>query len=292
MEGLIPVPGVFRGITSRAVGNTNGPYEMAVVAAFLLCYLGYRQRSRINGALSFILVFLSASRITFAVTAFSLVKVALQRLRSRRGLIIGVASLSILIVGLFAALQVSSSSSEVPHGNFERLSTIASTGISLDTVSAAYDGAPVYRSSANYLQGEFDASGPQADESGGDVSGLTRVLRWTTLIKSALNGLDTILIGLGPSFGSLAVDGYFVRVFVETGVIGLALFIWFAKSLLADSAGSSWAFREYVFIMLGTACFIDIFVSYKPMLLLWLWHGVHQYKSKDAILENRLPNEG
>jgi hypothetical protein len=44
--------------------------------------------------------------------------------------------------------------------------------------------------------------------------------------------------------------------------------------------------------MLGTACFIDIFVSYKPMLFLWFWHGMNQFKPGDATIENRLPNEG
>jgi hypothetical protein len=293
MIGVVPVPGAFNGITSRAVGNTNGPYEMAAVAAFLLCYLGYRQRSWVKGTSSLFLVLLSASRITFIATALSLVKIMLTRPRSRRGLVLGVATLAVIgVIGFVTAPQISNDASNGREGVLARISTAASTGISLDTVTSAYNEVPTYRTAADYFQGEFNESGGQAMEGGGDVSGLTRVLRWTTLIKSALNGLDTILIGLGPSFGSLAVDGYFVRVFVETGVIGLALFMWFAKSLLADSAGSSWAFREYVFIMLGTACFIDIFVSYKPMLLLWFWHGMNQFKSKGAIFENRLPNEG
>jgi len=69
-------------------------------------------------------------------------------------------------------------------------------------------------------------------------------------------------------------------VFIETGLLGLLTFCWFAKTVLFEHCRSSGPFREYVFIILATACFIDIFVSYKPMLLLWLWHGMHQFSTQ------------
>jgi hypothetical protein len=284
MLGLLPVLGSFGDITSRAVGNTNGPYELAAVGAFLLCYLGYSSPKKTKGVFSILLVLLSASRITFIATALSVAKVILWKSRSRAILILRVVGLG--LVGCVAFLVLHSTSSNLPgtqDGVIGRLTTAASTGISLNTLGAAYGAAAVYHNSTDYSQGAFSDADAEANQGGGDVSGLTRVFRWTSLIKSTLNGLDTILIGLGPSFGSIAVDGYFVRVFVETGVLGLLVFCWFAKSVLAWGKTYSWTFREYVLILLVTGCFIDIFVSYKPMLLFWLWLGMQQFNSKRKL---------
>jgi hypothetical protein len=87
---------------------------------------------------------------------------------------------------------------------------------------------------------------------------------------------DSELLGLGPSFGTAAVDGYFVRLFIETGFVGLSAFFVFSIAMLSQAKQTSWNFRNYFIILLGTCLFIDIGVSYKPMLLLWLWHGLNQ----------------
>jgi hypothetical protein len=279
MIGLLPSFGAFGGITSRAIGNTNGPYELAAVGAFLLCYLGYDQKNRVKGLFSFLLILLSASRITFVAAAFSVAKVVLKQSRSKSAVIGRVAFLAAVgLVGFLSVHMMSNDSSDGQESVVGRLSSAASTGISLDTLRAAYDSAPVYADSANYIQGAFLSADTYANQGGGDVSGLTRVFRWTSLIKSTLNRFDTFMIGLGPSFGTTAVDGYFVRVFAETGFLGLLMFGWFAKAVLAWSERYSSAFHEYAFILLVTGCFIDIFTSYKPMLLLWLWHGALQFK--------------
>jgi hypothetical protein len=293
MVGILSVSGIsFTGIMNRAVGNTNGPYELAAVAAFLLCYLGYKQKKWIQGVVSLLLVFLTAARITSVAAVFSVAKIAiLRRTKSRRGFILGVASLVAAgIIGVVAAPYISSSTSNQQIAIFRRLSSVTSTGISYDTLSKAYEAAPVYVRYTDYLEGEFTNSTEQVGATEGDRSGLYRVFRWTTLIKSTLNGFDTTLIGLGPSFGWTAVDGYYVRVFTETGVLGLLVFCWFAKALLFRGDGSLWAFREYAFMLLATGCFVDIFVSYKPMLLLWLWHGMNQFNLKNKPYENDVPN--
>jgi uncharacterized membrane protein len=83
-----------------------------------------------------------------------------------------------------------------------------------------------------------------------------------------------------------------VRVFIETGIVGLLLFFRFAKVLASDRTGVLLYFHEYVLILLITACFIDAFTSYKPMILLWLWHGMNQYQGTERADANRLPNAG
>ncbi|SFS10991.1 hypothetical protein SAMN05421771_1886 [Granulicella pectinivorans] len=282
MLGLVPVPGAFEGITSRAVGNTNGPYEMAAVAAFLMCYLGYGQKSRIKGVLSTGLVVLSASRITFIGAALSLLQFFIVRTKTRAA---RVAIVSTLFVMGFVLVAVSSSltigSGEEDGSIVGRLSSAVS-GFTLDIPIAVYRSAPTYAKSTDYIDGQFAAAIDDATNVEADQSGLQRIFRWMTLIKTTLASYDSIVLGLGPSFGSAAVDGYFVRLFIETGLIGLFAFGCFAWSLLVSRSKSSWAFRQYVFILLTTSCFIDIFVSYKPMLLFWMWHGMLQYKKRVA----------
>jgi hypothetical protein len=291
MLGLFPVFGTFAGITSRAVGNTNGPYELAMVASFMICYLGYYQRRRISSWFSFLLILLSASRITSVAAALSATKVMLARTRSRRVRIVAVAVIACLGIGGFLAIRGvgNDTSRRDQKGLLARLST-ASSGTSLETIGVAYDHAPVYQNSADYYEGEFVTAIMEARAGEADMSGLERLFRWTTLIKSTLSGADSIFLGLGPSFGTAAVDGYFVRVFIETGLLGVFMFGWFAWTLLFRDRSVFWPFREYFLIMLATGCFIDIFVSYKPMLLLWLWYGMHQYRYQLDLRSLHLPN--
>ncbi len=281
MIGLFPVLGGFAGITSRAVGNTNGPYELAMVGAFLMCYLGYYYRRRFSGCLSFFLVLLSASRVTFVATTFSVLKVMVVRTKSRHARLAAVAAVAaVLVVAGFLIVRSvgSEESSAQSSGVFGRLSTAAGSGVSLDLLSAAYDNAPVYQTSRDYFNGVFVTAVNEAHLANSDTSELERLFRWATLIKSTLSGSGTVVFGLGPSFGTAAVDGYFVRLFIETGMLGLLLFGSFAWTILFRDGSASLPFREYVFIMLATGCFIDIFVSYKSMLLLWLWHGMCRYR--------------
>lgn len=274
MLGIVPVPGDFG--SSRASGNTNGPYELAAVAAFLMCYLGYGQRQKLSGFLAFLFIVLSAARITFIGAIVSLLRRLL--LSSRKRLVPKVALLATMCIGALVIVFLPrvielSSPSDSPLLLTSRLAT---SSYSLIDLKAVYDAAPVYRTSQDYVDDMFDDALNLATESSGDVSGMIRAYRWTTLLKTTLSNLDSIIVGVGPSFGTAAVDGYFVRVFVETGFLGLATFAFFLWALFKGNFASQWSFREYVLILTVTACFIDIFVSYKPMLLLWLWHGMNQ----------------
>ena len=78
------------------------------------------------------------------------------------------------------------------------------------------------------------------------------------------------LIGLGPGWGGVAVDGSYVRVFGEGGLLGLVAFLYLCGVLLRRFVGS---IRYYVIALLVTGLFIDIFVSLKPMMLLWALVG-------------------
>lgn len=270
MLGLLPVPGIFG--RSRASGNTNGPYELAVVCGFLLCFVAYRKRDVLLGAATVILVVLTASRITLIATILSLFHFGVTRTRSVGKVVAATAALLVLGGGLYLV----SASGMVNIGALERLQN--SSSLSIQDARAVYDLAPVARNGTEYMEGSFqNLNGLDADNFDGDVSGLIRFTRWITLLKANFAHVDSIIIGLGPSFGSAAVDGYFTRCYVETGIVGLVAFLGFLGALVSTKRGSSWPFRDYVLIMIVSSMFIDVFLSYKSMLFLWLWHGFNQY---------------
>lgn len=256
-------------------GNTNGPYELAAVAAFFLCYLGYGQRKRVLGLLAFALIVLSESRSTFAGAVLSLGSVLWVRARTpRRRAILVMAMALVFFSGRAAMNAFQNASAEEKNANVVGRLASAAGGVSWDTVTDIYGSVPAYGRSSDYIDGVFSSTDDLAEQVDADHSGLDRLFRWATLVKSTVASPDSILIGLGPSFGSAAVDGYFTRVFIETGLIGLGVFCWFLSRLIRDQTAANWPFHQYVLILIVTGCFIDIFVSYKPMILLWLWHGM------------------
>jgi len=256
-------------------GNTNGPYELAAVAAFFLCYLGYGQRKRVLALLAFALIVLSESRSTFVGAVMSLGSVLWVKARTPRRRAIVVLALALVLLGGRTAMNAfQNATAEEKNANVVGRLASAAGGVSWDTITSIYNSVPVYGRSADYINGVFSSTDDLAGLIDADHSGLDRLFRWTTLVKSTVAAPDSILIGLGPSFGSAAVDGYFTRIFIETGLIGLAFFGWFLARLIHSQGAANWAFRHYVFILIVTGCFIDIFVSYKPMILFWLWHGM------------------
>lgn len=282
MLNIVPSPNEFS--NDRPSGNNNGPYELAAVAAFLLCFLFYRNKNRLSGLASVFLILVTAARSTFAGAAVSLFKVMLQK--SRKVALIAVASLGAIVVALLAFLNLGGDSvlTNVPVlQRFSKADTAAS-GFDLRTI---YSATPTYKTSADYSSGAFAYAIAYASRMEGDASTAIRVFRWTALVKSCVSNVDTILIGLGPSFGTTAVDGYFVRVFAETGLVGLALFALFIWSLINAKSNSPWPFREFVLILLFTAVSIDIFASYKTMLLLWLWHGLNEQRAGNSTSSDR-----
>jgi hypothetical protein len=256
-------------------GNTNGPYELAAVATFFLCYLGYGQRKRVVGLLAFALIVLSESRSTFVGAVLSLGSVLWVRARTprRRAIFVLVMAL-VFFSGRAAMNEFQNASAEEKNANVVGRLASAAGGVSWDTVTGIYDSVPVYGRSSDYIGGVFSSTDDLAEQVDADHSGLDRLFRWTTLLKSTVAAPDSLLIGVGPSFGSAAVDGYFTRVFIETGLIGLGVFCWFLSRLIRGQTAANWPFHQYVFVLIVTGCFIDIFVSYKPMILLWLWHGM------------------
>jgi hypothetical protein len=272
---------------SRASGNTNGPYELAAVAAFFLCYFGYRERKKLKAAGAFAILLMTASRITFLGTLAGFVIRFFSRTKSKAR-VVAIALLTIVLIGA-GANWVSSRTIEGSESNAlgNRLKS-ASSLVSVDYMGL-YSSIPAYQTSDDYTTGMFLDSGSLAQGVEADTSGVLRVFRWASLVKSTVLHFDSIFIGLGPSFGSAAVDGNYIRVFIETGLLGLIAFLVFLSRLLKQTTRFGGAFREFIFILIVTGCFIDIFASYKTMLLLWLWNGMNEFDARQRVRVHRVP---
>lgn len=113
----------------------------------------------------------------------------------------------------------------------------------------------------------------------GDASAFIRFTRWVTLIKTASNNIVTLLIGLGPSYAGKAVDGNYVRIFVETGIFGLLTYFLFLISCLRNIKQK--LLTNYIWILIITALFIDIFVTFKAMFFFWFFYGYYIYNCQE-----------
>jgi hypothetical protein len=286
---LLPVASKFNAV--RASGNTNGPYELAVVAAFFLCYFGYQERKKLGAAAAFILLVLTASRVTFIGTAIGFVLRMLSRSKKKLRLSAAIAAILLVAWASSAWIQSNPNTGENAESLFNRLES-SSSSLSLQEVRSLWDSVPTYRTAEDYFQGAFLDAGDFAFVSERDASGMIRAYRWAALLKTTCSSFDSMVIGLGPSFGSAAVDGYFVRIFIECGLAGLFVFGLFVRALLRRQSDTGCAFRDFVVIVLFTACFIDIFTSYKTMLLLWLWNGMNEFAERQRDDAHSLSDAG
>lgn len=276
--GVIPAFNGFGG--ARASGNANGPYELAAIASFLIFYFAAAER-RFTRLLLLVaavgILLLTASRITIVgVTLAVLLFHGRQLLAVAGSKVKGIRLLAVLafIVAL-AMHQLGGRSEGADLSNGSVLDRFTSLQL-LDQVQIAADflrDTPAYSSATAYAEGAYIESLEMAGQLEGDASGNIRFLRWAALLKSTFQGVDSVLLGMGPSFGSIAVDGYILRVFVECGLVGLGLYAWFVLGIYKDECIPKWV-RAHFAAMLITAAFIDIFASYKAMMLLWFSLGM------------------
>jgi hypothetical protein len=264
---------------SRAAGNTSGPYEAAVVAAFLFFYFLARRNWQLAG-LALVCAYLTDSRVT---TLSILAVWLLMAGRKRR---IHAVMLRMLVGGgivaaLVATLLVLFATSDSPPSLVARLEK-TQIGASWAAASAVSDGTPAVRTPAEYAFYAY----PQLSElfNQPDPSTLVRFARWQIGLKAWANDGTAIVLGMGPSFAGAATDGYYVRLLVGQGVLGVALFVWLTRKMWTTRHQFPGATR-YIVTLLFTGLFIDIFVSYRPMMLLWLAVGVAVGASQSATRE-------
>lgn len=275
MMSIVPIPGEFG--PTRASANLNGPYELAAVSAFMILFFCSKGMHDIPFAvISAAVLLLTASRITIVAVITIFLAKFIKNISKMARLCIVVGVTAIIMVGSFLSEPYDSPSEVDIHGTgfINRVKSIDLDAF-VKVASSFYFNTPIYSKSVDYLEDAYMNSIDIAASLEADVdsSGIIRFTRWAALLKSTYSQYDTIFFGMGPSFGSIAIDGYLVRLFVETGVVGVILFfMFFVTAFRWSFRGSNWI-GHYLFALLVTSFFIDIFMSYRPMMLLWLALG-------------------
>ena len=101
-----------------------------------------------------------------------------------------------------------------------------------------------------------------------DASARRRYFVWFTLIKTFFDS-KSFIWGLGPGFAGSAVDGNYIRIVAEYGLLGIVCYWkWFASLL----RGSRFWFKSALAAVLVTGLYIDIFTSIKTSLILYIFY--------------------
>lgn len=267
----------------RGSGLTAGPYELGAMCAMLAVYWIWR-RSWFLAVTSVAGVLISASRISIPALLVGIACVIVfQRLWPERGEGItvtrekkAVGPINVVLTVLLFAAAVFALAVYPAVG--DKLSAPTLSRYQESSISESWlrsgDMAGIYRSpgtSKEYSFLAYDSLGIRLSQgefgfgSTSDDSNLVRFFRWHILLD-AVNDPLKLIIGLGPSFAGPSVDGSFVRMFAETGLLGLVA--WFLAVRKWLQGATPWLFGVLASVLIG-ATFIDILVAFRPMVLMW-----------------------
>jgi len=289
-NGLVdPVSGFS---ADRAIANTGGPWELAAVSAFLVFFF-LEKKDWFYFTLALVVLILTESRVT---TLAVFVVLAFIFMRHKK---VAFVFVSVFLSTTLSAVMLSSSmlDKNIASDNqeyisvFDRVQQVFSRD-SISSISELVNNARLVETQSEYYLLTYGDGLNEILQQDGDGSALVRFARWSILIPSTLDNIDSSLIGLGPSFAGKAVDGNYVRLFIETGFIGLVIYLVFLISLVYFFRGSF--VINYVIVLSSTAVFIDVFTTYKAMMLLWVYIGIQVYpqcfdRCLGSIKKGRIP---
>lgn len=111
-----------------------------------------------------------------------------------------------------------------------------------------------------------------------DLSWWLRIHKWIYAFKIYYLHPECWLQGIGPGFAMAALDGGWLRLLTEYGLIGLALFIRLFTEIGRQSAPLKWMIIAFAINMI----FFDVYLAYKPMSLLFFVSG-STWAQEDAL---------
>ncbi len=279
----------------RGAGLTAGPYELGAVCAALAClWLSERRFALMVVALAGLA--LSASRVSVAACVVGLVVVVLswrrrERRAGRQARSRGDARATMLRTAAGAgviAATLATAPVWYPGVAASSVERIESTSVSQEWAMAeqAADAVPVSATSADYQ----DVAYTQYSTAIGatltgveDASTMIRFFRWHLLLDAVG---DRWLVGLGPSFAGPSVDGAYLRILVETGVVGLLSWLLLVRRVWAIPSAS---LHAVIATLLVGSVFIDLPFAMRPMLLFWAMVTLAQLRPPDGVTTDPVP---
>lgn len=103
-----------------------------------------------------------------------------------------------------------------------------------------------------------------------DMSWWMRIRKWCYVLKIYVMHPETYLQGVAPGFAFAGLDGGYLRILVENGIIGVFLFWNFFRCIAKKSPQLMAMVAAFAINMI----FFDVYIAYKPMSLLFLVAGM------------------
>lgn len=102
-----------------------------------------------------------------------------------------------------------------------------------------------------------------------DVSWWIRIHKWCHALKIYVIHPECWLQGVGPGFATGALDGGFLRVLTEYGIIGSYIYFKLFQVIWRQNQQLKWVVIAFLFNMI----FFDAYLAYKPMVLIFFMSG-------------------
>lgn len=258
----------------RGAGLTNGPYELGAIMAMLICFWLAEGRMVLAAvAAGGLLMSLSRISIIGAMCGLAAMAIAMLIRKSpatdlrKRTLRPGsVITATVAIVAILLAFPLLSTKVIQPA-----IDRTQSTSISASWEAGRQLAAITPRSadSDQYAATAYEAIGDTVldNVTSGDASNEVRFYRWNLLLNEITRSSERVFLGLGPSFAGPSVDGAYLRIVAESGLVGAI--VWMAMFGRWIRRAPSWFVGAAVSLFVG-GVFIDIFYAERPMVFLWL----------------------
>ncbi|QIP24285.1 hypothetical protein [Klebsiella aerogenes] len=251
-------------VSARVIGLCSGPWELGVILNFLTCYfLSIKVKETFKYLVFFTalsVIFLSGSRMSFVAQMILMVIYVYQS-----SSFVGILK-RVLILAPFVAIALV----------FVADSTVASRSENLFNMDNIVSIPETYRTT-QLVHGNPDWS-LFGVLSGDDVdaSWAIRSLKWVYAVKLFVSEWIFSFTGVGAGTFGNALDGGWLRLFTECGVLGFVAFIMFMKQNSSVSNMNKLMFISFSINMI----MIDIYMSYKVMSFMLFIFGYMYSKSK------------
>ncbi|NTW82779.1 MAG: hypothetical protein HGB36_05350 [Chlorobiaceae bacterium] len=252
----------YQNVAGRVVGLTAGPWELVLVINII--YLVIISSTIIKTSTVsfiyytiavFIIILLTGSRSGIIAFLFSVIPLFFTRYGNKK-LILIFPGLLILFMSVFYFFG---------QNLVGRLNDLAD-----------YENLSFFFKSLNSAEpiGKFDYNwfDDVAYNNDSDLSWIIRATHWVIAITEFKSSISTIIFGTGIGTFGPALDGGIVRILVETGVIGLYIYLIFLKRIVKIIPFG----LSVIFVYTINLLFIDIHLSYKSMSLFLFLIGYYQ----------------
>lgn len=262
---------IGRPINNRIYTTFSGPYEFSAffaVMASLYIVKVVREKKYlyiIPFIISGIEILISQSRISLlAVAAVAFIAI-FYYLKSKKQKAIFSGTSVILIIIFMILVNTTNISLLTRFKEIDIASSLKTFEIAWNNTDYEY-----------YLETGYVKYTDEVLESSTDLSYIFRISKWATLLKETLK---SPLIGLGPSIVGEGIDGNFVRIISETGLLGIIMWLLLIGYILKENHKNRHkTFHNYTLFIAINLCviavFIDIFEASKIMSIFWFIIGM------------------